>query len=120
MSNNNDQGSTMGGFFSGLLWGALSGIALGLLYAPDKGEKTRKKLQKEYGNWRNQAEGYREELERFRAEKLPEFRDRLTKKQEEFEGRARKAASRAKGEVKKAKETVEKRLADRQLNKSDE
>lgn len=35
-----------GGFMSGVMWGALIGAALGVLYAPEPGEKTRKKLQK--------------------------------------------------------------------------
>ncbi len=42
-NHNNGGGSN---FMSGLVWGALIGAALGVLYAPDSGDKTRKKLQK--------------------------------------------------------------------------
>jgi gas vesicle protein len=33
------------GFSSGIMWGALIGAALGVLYAPDKGDETRKKIK---------------------------------------------------------------------------
>ena len=33
------------GFMSGVMWGAIIGGVLGVLYAPEKGEETRKKLK---------------------------------------------------------------------------
>lgn len=47
-----------GGFLSGFFLGALTGAALAVLYAPEKGEKTRKKLGKSTGKWLDEATGY--------------------------------------------------------------
>ena len=38
------------GFFSGVLWGALVGGILGVLYAPKSGEETRKELKDKAGD----------------------------------------------------------------------
>ena len=38
--------SNPGSFFKGLLWGTAIGTVLGVLFAPDKGEETRKKVKK--------------------------------------------------------------------------
>ncbi|HUP20695.1 MAG TPA: YtxH domain-containing protein [Gemmatimonadota bacterium] len=47
-----------GGFLSGFLLGALTGAALAVLYAPEKGDKTRKKIVKSSGKWLDDASGY--------------------------------------------------------------
>ena len=46
-----------GGFLSGLLFGLALGVLMALLYAPEKGEKTRKKLAKKSGKWQENATG---------------------------------------------------------------
>ena len=43
------------GFFSGLLLGLALGGFIAMLYAPEKGEKTRKKLAKRSGKWQESA-----------------------------------------------------------------
>jgi gas vesicle protein len=44
-----------GGFLSGLLLGLALGGVIAVLYAPEKGDKTRKKLAKHSGKWRETA-----------------------------------------------------------------
>lgn len=43
------------GFFSGLLLGAALGGVIALLYAPERGDKTRKKLSKRSEKWHEAA-----------------------------------------------------------------
>lgn len=43
------------GFLSGILLGIILGGVLAILYAPDKGEKTRKKLTRRSGKWSGRA-----------------------------------------------------------------
>jgi len=43
------------GFLGGMLLGLLLGGILAVLYAPEKGEKTRKKLVKKSGQWQGRA-----------------------------------------------------------------
>lgn len=46
-----------GGFLSGLLFGLALGGMIAVLYAPEKGEKMRKKLAKKSGKWQESANG---------------------------------------------------------------
>lgn len=46
------------GFTGGLLLGVLLGAVLAILYAPEKGEKTRKRLAKKGGSWLEDASDY--------------------------------------------------------------
>lgn len=43
------------GFMSGLLLGVLLGGVFAVLYAPDRGEKTRKRWSKRGGQWLDEA-----------------------------------------------------------------
>ena len=43
------------GFLGGVLLGIVLGGMLAVLYAPEKGEKTRKKLVKKSGHWQGRA-----------------------------------------------------------------
>ena len=45
------------GFLGGLLIGLAIGGLLALLYAPERGDKTRKKLVKKSGAWQEKASG---------------------------------------------------------------
>ncbi|KXK27059.1 MAG: YtxH-like protein [candidate division WS6 bacterium OLB20] len=45
MSNNNNSGAGIAGFIAGALLGAAAGAAAGLLFAPQKGEATRRKVR---------------------------------------------------------------------------
>ena len=45
------------GFLAGLLVGLAIGGILALLYAPERGDKTRKKLVKKSGAWQEKASG---------------------------------------------------------------
>ena len=45
------------GFLAGILVGLAIGGILALLYAPERGDKTRKKLVKKSGQWQEKASG---------------------------------------------------------------
>ncbi|MGH7559042.1 MAG: YtxH domain-containing protein [Gemmatimonadota bacterium] len=45
------------GFLAGLLVGLAIGGILALLYAPERGDKTRKRLVKKSGQWQEKASG---------------------------------------------------------------
>ncbi len=45
------------GFLAGLLVGLAIGGVLALLYAPERGDKTRRKLVKKSGQWQDKASG---------------------------------------------------------------
>lgn len=46
------------GFTSGILLGALLGAIIAVLYAPERGDKTRKKLARRSGKWLDEASDY--------------------------------------------------------------
>lgn len=50
--------SDQGGFTGGLLLGVLLGAIIAVLYAPERGDKTRKKLAKKSGRWLGEASEY--------------------------------------------------------------
>lgn len=51
-----------GGFLAGLVFGVILGGVLAVLYAPERGDKTRKKLAKQGGRWWDEASDQAGEL----------------------------------------------------------
>ena len=78
------------GSFFALLTGIAAGITLGVLYAPDKGWKTRARVRKAAENgledakigWAEAKDGFNDFKQRM-LNKLDEFEDSLRKKSEE-------------------------------------
>lgn len=50
-------------FFEGVIFGALAGMVFGLLYAPQKGEETRKAVKGKWEEMKTSLEGARETTE---------------------------------------------------------
>ncbi len=67
-------GNNGGIILASVLAGALIGGALGVLYAPDKGEKTRKKIAKNAKKLSKQAQKTAEDLKHTAEEQISEIK----------------------------------------------
>lgn len=84
----------------GVLAGMAAGAALGVLFAPDSGTKTRKGISKK-------GEDYLAELECRYDDFLSMLTDRFTKAKDEATGIARKAESKAQDYKNNVRNTIE-------------
>jgi gas vesicle protein len=48
--------------FRGFFWGLVAGVAIGLLFAPDRGEVTRSQLQARLNEWQSQAQSQMDQI----------------------------------------------------------
>ena len=102
------------GFLDGLFWGVVLGILAGFMYAPDKGEKTRKKVKKEYEKWRDEADVQVQRLRQLRDDRLPEVKEKIREHSDQVRDHARKFADKAKEEVATARTAMEEKIAEKQ------
>lgn len=107
---------------SGFKWfvlGAIVGAGVGMLFAPQSGERTRRDLARRGRKLRSQA---REKIEEFAddvesrgrqlKESVSEFADDVMEEVSEKRHRAERTAERAERQVSSAREEMERRLAD--------
>jgi gas vesicle protein len=74
-----------GSFLVGLLSGAAIGAALGLLYAPDKGHITRKKLSRKADDMKDEFNGKLDEMREYVNDSLGLVRDKVSDVKEKVE-----------------------------------
>jgi gas vesicle protein len=67
-----------------LLAGAAIGLGLGILFAPDKGSKTREKMKEGFDDLKNQAQNKWNDFETETKERMSESKNDLTKTVEDF------------------------------------
>lgn len=70
-----DRSGGAGTFLAGLLFGALAGVAFGILYAPSSGQATRRRLRRKIDHLRDEAGDRVDELSRRARRKLAEIRE---------------------------------------------
>ena len=86
--------------------GAVVGAALGILFAPDKGSNTRKKIA-------SSAKDLKDDITETASEKYQEFldwKDRMMEKEEEVEGKVKNAVTKATDHVMQKAESVKETL----------
>ena len=93
-----------GNFFSGLLLGAAVGAAIALLYAPEKGDVTRKGIKKKMKELEKELDSLTSNLK----EKGGEMKEDVKKRIKEVEDRLSDLISQYKKTSEKVKEDVEK------------
>ncbi len=79
------------GFAAGLLLGAALGVGLALLYAPDKGSRTRRRIGRRVRDWRDSAEERLDDARREAGRELGRKTKRLKGSLTRAKGRARDA-----------------------------
>ncbi|HLW08418.1 MAG TPA: YtxH domain-containing protein [Marinilabiliaceae bacterium] len=93
-----------GSFFSGLLLGAAVGAAIALLYAPEKGDVTRKDIKKKMKELEKELDTLTSKLK----EKGGEMKEDVKKRIKEVEDRLSELINQYKKTSEKVKEDVEK------------
>ena len=74
-----------GSLLAGVLLGAAAGVVLGVLFAPEEGKETRKKLIKKVGDLAEQAKDTYDNISSQVREKYDQIRDKAVEKTDEFE-----------------------------------
>ncbi len=91
---------------NGFLWGLVGGAVLGMLFAPQDGEKSRELVKQKLDELKIEADKRLKELEVYKS-KLPGFKS-------DVEEHVTKAKQRVKEEIQTAKDALELHLAEKQ------
>ena len=96
-------------FLSGLIVGSLMGVALGLLFAPEAGERTRERVRKQSKEWTSRARERADEVTEQVRTTAGDVAERVRDGADEFAARARNTA----GDVLQRGRTVVEEKSDR-------
>ena len=112
MDKNNQNGGFAKNFFWGALLGAMAGFAMGILYAPDEGEKTRKVVEqkkKEFLKTANKIKKDAEPVVKKMIEVVEPLVEEIEKKIEPVKTEVAKEVQEVQKEVKKKKTSLAKK-----------
>lgn len=100
-----------GSFMNGVVWGAIIGGVLGVLFAPEKGEETRKKVKKLIREYKDKGEDY-VEIAKIEAGKAKYKYDEYKEKAEPYIEAAKEKISEIEKTIEREKGPVKDKIED--------
>lgn len=107
--------STISDFKWGAILGLIVGVVAGLMYAPDKGEKTRAKVRSKWQEIQEESQGYLDDLRHLAEDNAPYLKEQAKIVKHRVKGKSASIKKEAGQKIAKARQVVEERLVEKNL-----